>query len=213
MAFKLQTIQPGEKHTSRARLFFNENYGNFFERQFDVKRPVIDDVRGLYNRAEYTPYFNVIQFKGNENNRFFFSERIFSNNPSLNNLEKRFRKLIVGVKAVNFEEIPLGYRHFFKSPWTGIPCNMGRTTATIGTGMGRVSISKDRIKSIDYRDSCTLKMVPPEPFEKILEELENTCSYMVSVGHFVGRQTWKDEELLLLESHLNRNFHFFLESE
>lgn len=213
MAFKLQTVQPGERHTSRTRLLFNENYGNFSERQFDIKRPVIDDVRGLYNRAEYTPYLNVIQFKGSENNRYFFSERIFSNNPFLNNLEKRFKRLIVGVKAVDFEKIPQEYQHFFKSPWTGIPCNMGRTTVTISNGSDRVSISKDRIKGIDYRDSCTLKMVPPEPFEKILEELENKCSYFVSVGHFVGRQTGRDEELVLLEHHLNRNFHFFLKSE
>ncbi len=149
-----------------------------FEGELAARNVSIDRITGaiadLEKRPEYTPQIRILQLRSIDSGLFYvFDERIYTNNQFLEIFEVFLRTISIPVEAVNFEDVPEQYKQYFRTDYTAIPA------IAIAGEAGRNDIPQ--ILSINYNESCTLKMIEPSRLYEKLEQVEKEANFWATI--------------------------------
>ena len=173
--------------SSQLRKEFESISGRFKSREIRIDR-VTPDIKDLSERPGYCPVISILQIKEIDPGLFWvYSEFIYTSNAVLDAFEKFLREKMVSVSAKGFEDIPEECSRLFTTPFTQIPVDIIRKTAVVSLpGKGKIAITQDRLKGVDFDSSCTLEMITSEVLFNKLEKIEKAGNFTVVIKRVRG---------------------------
>ena len=180
-----------EPRSSLLRKEFESFDGQLKLRDISLNK-VTDEIADLENRPEYTPNIHILQIRElDEYWSYVFSEKIYTNNAFLDNFERFIRENMVGIPAEDFDNVPKGYLHFFKTPYSLITCDIDRTEVSVTYPNGDYkSIAHDKFRGVDFNSPCTLRMLEPKTLYDKLEDIEKGSVFAITIekSHVKNRE-------------------------
>ena len=188
--YSLQTIE--DLKSSQLRQEFESFEGKLVMRDVSIER-VTSKIVDLQERPSWCPHIMIFQIKEIDPELklfWMYSEILFTSNVFVDGFEKFLREDMIAAPAKGFEDTPDEYLHYFKTPFSLVPVDIERTSVNVSyPGNGnepKEIISQDKFKGVDFRSSCTLKMINPEILFNKLTEIEKAGNFSVVIKKVCG---------------------------
>ncbi len=188
-SYSLQTVE--DLKSSYLRQEFESFEGKLVMRDVNIER-VTSEIVDLQERPAWCPHIMIFQIKEIDPESklaWMYSEIIFTSNVFLDGFEKFLRENIIAVPAKGFEDTPDEYLHYFKTPFSLVPVDIERTSVSVsypGNGKEPKEISQNKFKGVDFKSSCTLRMINPEVLYNRLGEIERAGNFSVVIKKLVA---------------------------
>lgn len=161
-------------------------------RDISIER-VTFEIVDLQERPAWCPHITIFQIKEIDPESklaWTYNEVVFTSNVFLDGFEKFLRENMIATPAKGFEDTPDEYLHYFKTPFSLVPVDIERTSVNVsypGNGNEPKGVSQDKFKGVDFKSSCTLKMIDPEILYNKLAEIEKAGNFSAVIEKRRGK--------------------------